>query len=165
MTCNTAHQPLKLQNYVKEINKLLLGELHDNVANSCFIFYVHVQPNRVLRDWELIIYLILSNIPFGIWTYISSSSPLLRAFLAMHWKASSTLMPSLAEVSKYGIFPFDAHQARAFFSETWSIKNNRKFQSSIIRTGIIRKEGRIQNGNLGNTYNSTVSTINVNFIS
>lgn len=39
----------------------------------------------------------------------------------MHWKASSTLIPSLAEVSKYGIFPFDAHQARAFFSETWKI--------------------------------------------
>lgn len=57
-------------------------------------------------------------------TYISSSSPLFRAFLAMHWKASSTLIPSLAEVSKYGIFPFDAHQARAFFSETW--KTNRK---------------------------------------
>ena len=54
-------------------------------------------------------------------TYISSSSPLFRAFLAMHWKASSTLIPSLAEVSKYGIFPFDAHQARAFFSETWKI--------------------------------------------
>ena len=57
-------------------------------------------------------------------TYISSSSPLFRAFLAMHWKASSTLIPSLAEVSKYGIFPFDAHQARAFFSET--CKTNRK---------------------------------------
>ena len=42
----------------------------------------------------------------------------------MHWKASSTLIPSLADVSKYGIFPFDAHQARAFFSETW--KTNRK---------------------------------------
>jgi hypothetical protein len=27
-------------------------------------------------------------------------------------------MPSLADVSKYGIFPFDAHNARAFFSET-----------------------------------------------
>lgn len=36
----------------------------------------------------------------------------------MHWNASSTLIPSLADVSKYGIFPFDAHQARAFFSDT-----------------------------------------------
>lgn len=51
-------------------------------------------------------------------TYNSSSSPLFRAFFAMHWNASSTLMPSLADVSKYGIFPFDAHQARAFFSDT-----------------------------------------------
>ena len=51
-------------------------------------------------------------------TYNSSSSPLFRASFAMHWNASSTLMPSLADVSKYGIFPFDAHQARAFFSET-----------------------------------------------
>jgi hypothetical protein len=64
------------------------------------------------------------KIEFGFSAYISSSSPLFRAFLAMHWKASSTLIPSLAEVSKYGIFPFDAHQARAFFSETWKINKN-----------------------------------------
>ena len=54
-----------------------------------------------------------------IFTHISSSSPLFRASFAMTWKASSTFMPSFAEVSKYGIFPFEAHQARAFFSETW----------------------------------------------
>lgn len=59
----------------------------------------------------------------SLFTHISSLSPLLRAFFAMSWKASSTLIPSFAEVSKYGIFPFEAHQARAFFSETCSIRS------------------------------------------
>lgn len=67
-------------------------------------------------------------------TYISSSSPLFRAFFAMHWKASSTLIPSLADVSKYGIFPFDAHQALAFFSETWRMKN--KMHASNMQDNI-----------------------------
>jgi hypothetical protein len=33
-------------------------------------------------------------------TYISSSGSFLRASLAIHWKAASTLKPSFAEVSK-----------------------------------------------------------------
>lgn len=57
-------------------------------------------------------------------THISSSGSFFRAFLAIHWKASSTLNPSFAEVSKYGIFPLEAHQAFAFFSETCWAKNS-----------------------------------------
>lgn len=56
-------------------------------------------------------------------TYISSSGSFFSAFLAIHWKASSTLKPSFAEVSKYGMFPLEAHQAFAFFSETYSQKS------------------------------------------
>jgi len=55
-------------------------------------------------------------------TYISSSGSFFSAFLAIHWKAASTLNPSLADVSKYGMFPFEAHHALAFFSETWKPK-------------------------------------------
>jgi hypothetical protein len=50
--------------------------------------------------------------------YSSSSGSFFRAFFTIHWKASSTFVPSLADVSKYGIFPFEAHHAFAFFSET-----------------------------------------------
>lgn len=57
-------------------------------------------------------------------TYSSSS---FIAFLATVWNACSTLMASLALVSKYGIFPFDAHQARAFFWLT-----TREFSKSIL---------------------------------
>jgi len=42
--------------------------------------------------------------------------------LAIHWKAASTLNPSFAEVSKYGMFPLEAHHALAFFSETCNQK-------------------------------------------
>lgn len=51
-------------------------------------------------------------------TYSSSFGSFFRAFLAMHSKAASTLNPSFAEVSKYGIFPLEAHHAFAFFSDT-----------------------------------------------
>lgn len=51
-------------------------------------------------------------------TYISSSGSFLKAFFAIHSKAASTLKPSFADVSKYGMFPFEAHHALAFFSET-----------------------------------------------
>lgn len=36
----------------------------------------------------------------------------------MHWNAASTFRSSLAEVSKYGMFPFAVHQPFAFFSDT-----------------------------------------------
>lgn len=55
-------------------------------------------------------------------TYISSSGSFLSAFLAIHWKAASTLNPSFADVSKYGMFPLEAHHAFAFFSETYNQK-------------------------------------------
>jgi len=50
--------------------------------------------------------------------YSSSSGSFFRAFFTIHWKASSTFVPSFADVSKYGMFPLEAHHAFAFFSET-----------------------------------------------
>lgn len=47
--------------------------------------------------------------------YSSTSASCCRAFLAMVWKACSTFTASLAEVSKYGILPFDWHQVMARF--------------------------------------------------
>ena len=40
-------------------------------------------------------------------TYNSTSVSCCRAFLAIVWNACSTLVASLAEVSKYGMFPLD----------------------------------------------------------
>lgn len=54
----------------------------------------------------------------------SSSVSFFNALRAMHWKASSTLMSSFAEVSKYGIVPLDAHQVFAFFSVTCPLRQN-----------------------------------------
>ena len=39
--------------------------------------------------------------------YSSVSASCARAFLAIVWKACSTLMASFAEVSKYGMLPLD----------------------------------------------------------
>lgn len=70
-------------------------------------------------------------------THISSSGSFLSAFLAIHWKASSTLNPSFAEVSKYGMFPLEAHHALAFFSETCNQKTkNHVSNSSCIAISI-----------------------------
>ncbi len=52
-------------------------------------------------------------------THKSSSASLRSAFLAMHWKAASTLMSSLAEVSKWGMLPLAVHHCLAFLSVTW----------------------------------------------
>lgn len=60
------------------------------------------------------------------YTNISSSGSFLRAFFAIHWNAASTLNPSFADVSKYGMFPFEAHHAFAFFSETYNTKKKKK---------------------------------------
>ncbi len=51
-------------------------------------------------------------------THKSSSTSFLNAFRAMHWKAASTLMSSLALVSKWGMLPLLAHHCLAFFSDT-----------------------------------------------
>ena len=70
----------------------------------------------------------------------------------MHWKASSTLIPSLAEVSKYGIFPFDAHQARAFFSETW--KTNRKLHVEFDHKWYLSHISHMREGESGGESNN-----------
>lgn len=67
-------------------------------------------------------------------THISSSGSFLSAFLAIHWKAASTLNPSFAEVSKYGMFPLEAHHALAFFSETCNQKQKTIFMLNFART-------------------------------
>jgi hypothetical protein len=54
--------------------------------------------------------------------------------LAIHWKAASTLNPSFAEVSKYGIFPLEAHHALAFFSETCYQKQKTICMLNFART-------------------------------
>ena len=55
--------------------------------------------------------------PPATYAYTSSVS-CARAFLATVWKACSTLMFSLAEVSKYGMLPLDWHQVMARFWKT-----------------------------------------------
>ena len=51
-------------------------------------------------------------------SYSGSSASCCNAFLATVWKACSTLIASFAEVSKYGILPFDWHQVIARFCVT-----------------------------------------------
>lgn len=53
-------------------------------------------------------------------TYPPSSGSCFKAFLAIVWKACSTLMASLALVSKYGMLPLVWHHAKARFWETFT---------------------------------------------
>ena len=48
----------------------------------------------------------------------SVSASWARAFFAIVWKACSTLMASLAEVSKYGMLPLAWHHVMARFCDT-----------------------------------------------
>lgn len=50
--------------------------------------------------------------------YSSVSSSWLIAFFAIVWNACSTLIASLADVSKYGMLPLDWHQVIARFCDT-----------------------------------------------
>jgi hypothetical protein len=51
----------------------------------------------------------------------------------MVWKACSTLMASLAEVSKYGMFPLDWHQVIARFCETCDEKKSGQYLQTVDR--------------------------------
>lgn len=59
------------------------------------------------------------NVMFGKPDVVSKSSvSCARAFLAIVWKAMSTLIPSFADVSKYGISFFDWHHCWARLVDT-----------------------------------------------
>lgn len=94
--------------------------------------------------------------------YVSSSGSFLSAFVAIHWKAASTLVPSFAEVSQYGIFPFEAHHAFAFFLETYNHKAQTRINIScnVLRNNIIQHKRK---ANLV-TYHSTIAAINIYFV-
>jgi hypothetical protein len=53
-----------------------------------------------------------------VYTHDSTSASCWSAFFAIVWNACSTLMASFAEVSKYGMFPFDWHHVIARFCVT-----------------------------------------------
>lgn len=107
------------------------------------------------------------------YTYTSSSGSFLSAFLAIHWNAASTLNPSFADVSKYGMFPFEAHHAFAFFSETYNASRKILMSKQFSRSIYPRSEknnphsGEVNSNNHDKSktaYHSTVSTINIDLV-
>ena len=61
----------------------------------------------------------LSLMGSGNWLHSSTSVSWASAFLATVWKACSTLMASLADVSKYGMSPLLWHQPWDLLADTW----------------------------------------------
>ena len=74
----------------------------------------HPQPSLDCGFWSFVTWILSGNS-----LYSSTLVSCARAFLATVWKACSTLMASLALVSKYGISPLLWHQACALFIGTW----------------------------------------------
>lgn len=87
-------------------------------------------------------------------TYISCSRSFAKAAFAIHKNAGSMLRSSLADVSKYGIFPLDAHHSFAFFSETCVEEVTNTFSCHRFPSGAAR-----------HPYHTTIATININFVS
>lgn len=112
----------------KTVAKLIFGEaLLNRKINSYIILIIKDQVFGILPNSHktpfILLYFVQNKRNH---THNSSSGSFLIAFWTMQWNAASTLVPSFAEVSKYGMFPFEAHQVLAFFSETLNQTPNKK---------------------------------------